>query len=280
MSIDCDESYEEDFVDDDSSIEYQKMGKGLSSESEGRNCSVVDYGNTVGQHHKWQTEPTDPCGPSSSPQVESIRSANCSEETTPPRDAVDGHNSTSSVSPQKIAGECHKKKKSRKGENIDQQLEALNRRLAAVSSQRRKLTAAKVSAPPATSLKLPHIGRNHPSGVRDDASASTIDNRAGRRRPRAGYAALAHPRLDYVIADACVSPYLTNPGKKYSNETLHLPDVIRDLRFQSHGPCATNLPIDMEKCRSQFEREVLHFRPEYNAKKKNIAKKQKVMAMK
>jgi hypothetical protein len=168
-----------------------------------------------------------------------------------------------------------KKKKRKKEDNIDKQLEELNRRLAAVAAERRSLTAAKVTAPTPAKNK----SKQKPTNDSDDRSVSSLQSSASTLTRHKGKAPLCHPKLDYVIADAALSPYLTNPAKMYTVSQLRLPDIIREIRFRSHGPEATTLPLNIGKSREVFMREVMAYKQEFSVPKKKKKEKRNKKGM-
>lgn len=92
-------------------------------------------------------------------------------------------------------------------EDLTKKLENINKRLAEVTAERKKLS-------PIKQIK-------YKNKIQKKKSSSSSSNK------------LCHPYLNSVITEISLSPYLTKPDQKYSKKTIQLPSIIRDLRENS-----------------------------------------------
>eukprot|EP00602_Paraphysomonas_sp_CaronLab_P001698 CAMPEP_0185034514 /NCGR_PEP_ID=MMETSP1103-20130426/24482_1 /TAXON_ID=36769 /ORGANISM="Paraphysomonas bandaiensis, Strain Caron Lab Isolate" /LENGTH=805 /DNA_ID=CAMNT_0027571203 /DNA_START=102 /DNA_END=2519 /DNA_ORIENTATION=- len=83
---------------------------------------------------------------------------------------------------------------------------------------------------------------------------------------------LHHPKLEYVVAEAAFSPYLTRPEASYSERTLSVPGKIKEARFAGKEPTRETIPVNMKKAKKVFMDEIVNFKPrfEFHEKTKNL----------
>jgi hypothetical protein len=76
--------------------------------------------------------------------------------------------------------------------------------------------------------------------------------------------ALYHPKLEFVMAEAAYSPYLTPPTASYGQKTLHYPGKIKEIRFQGRDAIPEEgFPVDLEFARRRFMKEIIGFQPRF-----------------
>jgi hypothetical protein len=68
---------------------------------------------------------------------------------------------------------------------------------------------------------------------------------------------LTHTKLKFIMADVSISPYMTAPDAKYSKETLRLPEIIRNAKYDEPG---MNLPFDEKQMEERFINEVYNYK--------------------
>ena len=74
-----------------------------------------------------------------------------------------------------------------------------------------------------------------------------------------------HSKLKFIMADVSISPYMTSPNVQYSQETLRLPEIIRNLKYDKSGQ---QLPFDEKQMKDKFINEVYNFKKNDNLKRK------------
>lgn len=75
-----------------------------------------------------------------------------------------------------------------------------------------------------------------------------------------------HPKLDYVMAEVVYSPYMTKPNEKYSEDTLKVPEKLRELK--KLGSKLKDIPpelqpFDVEKVKEKFIEDVVKYTVSY-----------------
>jgi hypothetical protein len=116
-------------------------------------------------------------------------------------------------------------------------LEEINQQLALVVAERKRLSPIK-SLPPKAKSK--------------------------QRRKKSPNSKLHHPHLDAVFTEVSLSPYLTKPEKNYSQKTIKLPSLIRDLRERDSSASATPIQCkELDQFKKTFQ-EVLHYKQQYH----------------
>lgn len=82
-----------------------------------------------------------------------------------------------------------------------------------------------------------------------------------------------HPKLEFVMAEAAYSPYLTPPTASYGQKTLHYPEKMKEIRFQGRDPIPEEgFPVEIEFARRRFIKDIIKFKPrfEFHEEKTNL----------
>lgn len=120
---------------------------------------------------------------------------------------------------------------------MDQKLKSINDRLHKVHEERKKMS---------------------PLSKYSIASKSTsAANKKMKKR------ALYHPRLDFIIAETCYSPYLTSPYEPYSEKTLRVPMQVKELRFSGSDVNAEGFPVEMKKAKKIFIKDIIEYKAHF-----------------
>ena len=86
------------------------------------------------------------------------------------------------------------------------------------------------------------------------------------RRKRNSKRRLYHPNLDSVYVGVAHSPYLTDPGKQYSKDTIRTSNALRQLNLSGQElKTISDLPFDLQKSKSAFV-EALTYAPKFEVR--------------
>lgn len=99
---------------------------------------------------------------------------------------------------------------------------------------------------------------NNPSGL----NTSTTISKKSTAHPKKNK--FYHPNLDYVFAEVTNSPYLTPPGRNYSQETLYTSSKLRKLKVANQGKPLRDIqdtPCNVEKAEEDFVHKVIEYKP-------------------
>lgn len=73
-----------------------------------------------------------------------------------------------------------------------------------------------------------------------------------------------HPKLEFIMAEAAYSPYLTPPTASYGKKTLHYPFKMKEIRFQGRDPIPEEgFPVDIDFAKRRFVKEIINFKPRF-----------------
>jgi hypothetical protein len=76
-----------------------------------------------------------------------------------------------------------------------------------------------------------------------------------------------HPKLEFVMAEAAYSPYLTPPTASYGEKTLRFPSKMKEIRFQGRDPIPEEgFPVDVDFARRRFVKEIINFKPRFEVR--------------
>jgi hypothetical protein len=123
-------------------------------------------------------------------------------------------------------------------EELSQQLKSISQRLAKIQVEKRKLSP----------LYRPTTPNTNKQETKKE------------KRKREFF----HPKLEFVMAEAAYSPYLTPPTANYGQKTLHYPSKMKEIRFQGRDPIPEEgFPVDVEFARRRFVKEIIQFKPRF-----------------
>lgn len=100
-------------------------------------------------------------------------------------------------------------------EELNNKLENINKRLASVIAERKKLSPIKCQPSSKFDTQNETFGTDLPHGSNKRKKSPK------KYKPR---------NMDIILTEISLSPYLTNPEKNYSKKTIQLPSIIHDLR--------------------------------------------------
>jgi hypothetical protein len=125
-------------------------------------------------------------------------------------------------------------------EELTQKLHSISTRLAQIQLEKRKLSPL---YRPSTSPKK--------------------DKKEKKNQKREFY----HPKLEFVMAEAAYSPYLTPPTASYGEKTLRYPSKMKEIRFQGRDPIPEEgFPVDVDFARRRFVKEIINFKPRFEVR--------------
>jgi hypothetical protein len=123
-------------------------------------------------------------------------------------------------------------------EELSQQLKSISQRLAKIQVEKRKL-----------------------SPLYRPATTTTKQENKKEKTKREFF----HPKLEFVMAEAAYSPYLTPPTANYGQKTLHYPSKMKEIRFQGRDPIPEEgFPVDVNFARRRFVKEIIQFKPRFD----------------
>lgn len=152
-------------------------------------------------------------------------------------------------SPQKSKTSKHSQKKPKDDDYYKQKITELDKKIKKIASEREKVS-------PVKQLKR---GR--------------LPKLKVEKKKKAKQKKFIHSKLKFVMADVSVSPYMTAPECRYSQDTLRLPEILRDLRYDASSH---ELPFDPKAVEKKFVEEVYNYKKpnqwEVSPKKKKLNK--------
>ena len=145
--------------------------------------------------------------------------------------------SSVSSSPKRIRGG----KKTKEELDLNNKISELDKQIRAIAAEREKCSPVKKIS----KKKFPKLKKGGK------------DPKARKQKATMGKK-FVHSKLKFIMADISISPYMTAPDVKYSKETLRLPEIIRNAKFDD--PAGKHLPFDEKQMENKFINEVYNYK--------------------
>ena len=171
---------------------------------------------------------------------------------SPPISASISRNPSRSQSPKS------KRKKQTEGEEQEQEEKELKEKEKEKEINRNELTLKLQSI--STRLAEIQLEKRKLSPLYHPSKKTTREKKSYKREYH-------HPKLEFVMAEAAYSPYLTPPTASYGHKTLHYPEKMKEIRFQGRDPIPEEgFPVDIEFARKRFIKDIIKFKPRFEVR--------------